>query len=81
MTDVPGDARYLTCPRCKLSIEPRSRWLGIRHCPRCLGRHRALVELFRSTVPAHVLYGDHTADRRTHAPGTPVDNLSTQRRP
>jgi hypothetical protein len=63
MTGVTDDARYLTCPRCRLSIEPKSPWLTIRHCPRCLGRNRILVELFSSTVPAHILYGDPPARR------------------
>jgi Zn-finger nucleic acid-binding protein len=77
MTDVTGDARYLTCPRCRLSIEPKPQWLTIRYCPRCLGRSRTLVELFRSTVPAHVLYSDHPAPRsQTSA----IDNVRTRQR-
>lgn len=33
---------------------------AIRHCPRCVGRNRLLVELFSSTLPADVLY-DHSS--------------------
>jgi hypothetical protein len=65
---VISDARYLTCPRCRLSIELKSQWLTIRHCPRCLGRNRTLVELFNSPLPADVLYGHNPPPDRNHVP-------------
>ncbi len=62
MTDIAFDARaatfFLNCPRCGLSVEVRSRWMAIRHCPRCLGRARTLVELFSSSLPAEALYAE-----------------------
>ena len=61
MTAMPGladDTLYMNCPHCRLSIELNSRWLTVRHCPRCLGRNRTLVELFRAPLPAHLLYAD-----------------------
>lgn len=33
---------------------------AIRHCPRCVGRSRIIVELFSSTLPADVLYDEST---------------------
>jgi hypothetical protein len=53
-----GDALYMTCPHCRLSIERNPQRLTIRHCPRWLGRNGTLVELFNSPLPAHVLYVD-----------------------
>ncbi len=54
---------YLNCPRCRLSIEVRSRWLAIVHCPRCVARSRTLVELFHSQLSAEALYaGDSLPD-------------------
>jgi hypothetical protein len=62
MTDHAFGARaatsFLNCPRCRLSLEVGSRWMAIRHCPRCLGRTRTLVELFSSPLPAGALYAD-----------------------
>ncbi len=37
--------------------------MTMRHCPRCLGRTRSLVELFSSPLPAAVLYADSVAAR------------------
>jgi hypothetical protein len=53
-----GDALYMNCPHYRLSIELNPRWLTIRHCSRCMGRNRTLVEPFRSPLPAHLLYAD-----------------------
>ena len=64
MTGAPGltgEALYMNCPHCRLSIERNPHWLTIRHCPRCLGRNGTLVELFRSPLPAQALYGDKSA--------------------
>ena len=61
MTGLPGragDTLYMNCPHCRLSIELNPRWLTIRHCPRCLGRNRTLVELFRFLLLADLLYAD-----------------------
>jgi hypothetical protein len=56
--------QYLTCPRCRLSIKPRSPSLQMIHCPRCVARTRTLVELFASTLPAEQLYsGEGARDR------------------
>ena len=49
---------YLNCPRCGLSIGIRSPWLTITHCPRCLARARALVEMFSSGLPSDALYAN-----------------------
>ena len=43
MTKCRGPA--VRCPRCGLIIAPRMPTLSPRHCPRCLGRHRVVVEL------------------------------------
>ncbi len=58
MTNSAPTTPYLNCPRCGLSIAVRSRWLAIRHCPRCVARSRTIVELFGSRLPARVLYGE-----------------------
>jgi hypothetical protein len=60
-------APYLNCPRCGLSIEVRSRWLAIRHCPRCIARTRTVVELFGSGLPADARHG---SDALSQAPAT-----------
>jgi hypothetical protein len=72
--DAPAAAHqaavYLNCPRCGLSIEMRSRWLAIRHCPRCVTRAHTAVELFSSGLPSSVLYASDSlpqADRK-HTP-------------
>jgi hypothetical protein len=54
-TDARPAMPYLNCPRCGLSITLRSRWMAIRHCPRCLGHTRTPVELFSAQLPADVL--------------------------
>jgi hypothetical protein len=36
---------------------------AIRHCPRCVGRNRVIVELFGSTLPAGVLYDENSLPR------------------
>jgi hypothetical protein len=70
MPDSVTDSRYLNCPRCGLSIAVRSRWLAIKHCPRCVARQRTVVELFGSRLPARVSYAEGwrspslTAERR-----------------
>jgi hypothetical protein len=53
-TDDP--AAYLVCPRCRLSIRPRARWMTHQHCPRCIARAHVTVELFTSAIPADQLY-------------------------
>ena len=59
---APG--RYLTCPRCRLSIRPRALSPHLVHCPRCAARSRTLVELFASTLPAERLYSGQGARDR-----------------
>lgn len=57
-------ARYLNCPRCRLSIRPRAMSLQLVHCPRCSARTNTLVELFASPLPAERLYsGEGARDR------------------
>lgn len=41
---------------------------AIRHCPRCVGRSRVIVELFSSTLPADVLYGENGLPRADSEP-------------
>jgi len=55
-SDVRAGTPYLNCPRCGLRIEVRSRWLAIRHCPRCVARARTVVELFSSRLAADAPY-------------------------
>jgi hypothetical protein len=50
------DASHLNCPRCGLSFEPRTHWLTVKYCPRCLARAHAVVEMFSSQLPARALY-------------------------
>jgi hypothetical protein len=33
------------CPRCGLRVAQRFRVYAVRHCPRCMAHHRAVVEL------------------------------------
>ena len=63
-SDAEAPVRYLTCPRCRLSIRPRALSLQLVHCPRCVARTRTLVELFASTLPAERLYSSEDADDR-----------------
>jgi hypothetical protein len=37
------------CPRCGLRVVQRFRWYAIRHCPRCVARYHAVIEL----LPSH----------------------------
>jgi hypothetical protein len=46
-----GATLDLYCPRCRLSITPRARWLALEHCPRCVARTRTLVTLLPSDAP------------------------------
>jgi len=55
----PGSgASHLNCPRCGLSFEPRTHWLTIKYCPRCIARAQTVVEMFSSQLPASVLYAE-----------------------
>ena len=63
------NAQYLNCPRCGLTIRPRTEWLAIEHCPRCLARRRAVVTLFAATLPAAELYDEGA---------TPADDQHTE---
>jgi hypothetical protein len=58
IVEGPDVSWCLDCPRCGLSIVPRSPWLTINHCPRSLGRTRTLVELSSSELRAEGLYAD-----------------------
>jgi hypothetical protein len=62
--DQTGDTRgpmFLNCPRCRLSIRVRARWLAMEHCPRCLGRDQILISLFSSPLPTTELYPEGSA--------------------
>jgi len=61
-------AAYLNCPRCGLVIVVKTPWLAARHCPRCLARDRVVVDLFRSQLPADLLYAPAQAPRLAPAP-------------
>jgi hypothetical protein len=50
---------YMNCPRCGLSIQVRRGRETIRNCPRCVARHRLLVELFASALPPEMLCAQH----------------------
>jgi hypothetical protein len=78
MTGLVSDAPYLNCPRCGLSITLKTHWLAIKHCPRCLGRHRTLVEMFRSPLPADALYANTSLPNP--APRPRVDSRTVARR-
>jgi len=66
---VLRNAQYVNCPRCGLTIRPRTEWLAIEHCPRCLARRRAAVNVFASTLTAAELYGERA---------TPADDHQTE---
>ena len=51
-------APFLICPRCGLTIRPKASWPALRHCPRCLARSHAAVDMFASTMPAASLYDE-----------------------
>lgn len=60
--DAP--VRYLSCPRCRLSIRPRALSPHLVHCPRCAARTSTVVELFASPLRAERLYsGEGARDR------------------
>lgn len=42
---APGDR---VCPRCGLRVLQRACRQAIRHCPRCVARYRAIVDLLPS---------------------------------
>jgi hypothetical protein len=73
--DVTTDAPFigpaapwcLHCPRCGLSIPLTSRLLVIAHCPRCVARHRVIVELLSSGRPADPLLATSSLQK----PSTP----------
>lgn len=57
--DLAASARavsFLNCPRCGLSIKPKTSWLTIEHCPRCIARARIPIKLFSSPLPTTELY-------------------------
>ncbi|MGB0092460.1 MAG: hypothetical protein WBP81_08000 [Solirubrobacteraceae bacterium] len=57
--DLAASARavsFLNCPRCGLSIRPKTSWLTIEHCPRCIARARIPIKLFSSPLPTTELY-------------------------
>ena len=56
-------ASFLNCPRCGLSIRPKTRWLTIEHCPRCMAVAGIPVRLFSSALPAAELYRDGLTPR------------------
>jgi len=60
---------YLNCPCCGLSVARSSHRRAIVHCSRCAGRSRTVVELFRSRLPAELLYADSALP---HATGVPA---------
>jgi len=64
----PSGRGHLNCPRCGLSIEARPQRAPIRHCPRCVGRGRVIVELFSSTLPADLLYDERSLPRADGEP-------------
>lgn len=59
----PKYPRHLNCPRCGLSLLVQPHRAAIRHCPRCVGRNRVIVELFSSTLPADLLYDESSLPR------------------
>jgi hypothetical protein len=59
MTDSAPATPCLNCPRCGLNIALPSRWLAIKHCPRCVARTHTIVELFSPELPARVLHGEN----------------------
>jgi hypothetical protein len=61
--DTTVHCGHLNCPRCGLSIEVRPNRAAMRHCPRCVGRSRLIVDLFSSTLPADVLYDENSLPR------------------
>jgi hypothetical protein len=52
-TDSSLGTRYLSCPRCGLSLALKSQWPAMKHCPRCVARSRTLIELSSSPVHVH----------------------------
>ncbi len=43
---------YLSCPRCGLAVRVRAPYLTMEHCPRCLARHRRVIDLEVTDAPA-----------------------------
>lgn len=62
------DGAYLSCPRCGLRTTPRTPWLAIKHCPRCLARAGMLVELVGSAPRARAWEADGPPPRRAATP-------------
>lgn len=53
---------FLNCPRCGLAIAQTARSRALAHCPRCIARARARVEMFAARL---------RAERLLHADGAP----------
>jgi hypothetical protein len=71
-------APFLNCPRCGLSIRPKTRWMTIEYCPRCLARARVAVKMFSSALPAAELYREGQAPQ-ADARGAPTTSRSGSR--
>jgi hypothetical protein len=71
-------APFLNCPRCGLSIRPKTRWMTIEQCPRCLARARVAVKMFSSALPAAELYREGQAPQ-ADARGAPTTSRSGSR--
>jgi hypothetical protein len=47
----------LTCPRCGLSLTPRSATIAPHYCPRCLARRREAIEFVVAVDGAEAVDG------------------------
>ena len=54
---MPIETTYLHCPRCRLAIRQRHRYLSVINCPRCLARAAIVSPLFTSPLNAWELRG------------------------
>ena len=63
-----GGESCLNCPRCDLTITARIPWLATRYCPRCLARHRTIVEMFATALPTDKLYAQGSAPQAQAQP-------------
>lgn len=64
----------LNCPRCAFTISPRTPWLTVEYCPRCLARHRVAIKL---RAPARAT-GEHRYENATTEGSDEIDTPSAR---
>jgi hypothetical protein len=59
----------LNCARCGFTISPRSAWLTVEHCPRCVARDRVAIRLRNPDRAPGAHHAHGLGSRDTHTEG------------